>query len=130
MRERKGDIFVLVWTLVLGFQVGAERTIEGLRQVYQRAAGHMLVRSSFYDRLTKRLAKLLRRLAKDALASQFPGSRMSQGQLATFAEVLAIDATVLRLHDLLARAFQGCRTNHSKAAAKLHIVMNVFDGPA
>lgn len=129
-RQRKVDIFVLVWTLVLGFQLGTERTIEGLRQLYQRAAGHMLVRSSFYDRLTRDLARLLRRLAKDALAAQAPGFRMPEGQLAKFTEVLAIDATVLRLHDLLARAFQGCRTNHSIAAAKLHVVMNVFDGSA
>lgn len=129
-RKRKVDPFILVWTLVLGFQVGSARTIEGLRQVYQRASGEGLVRSSFYDRLSKPLAQLLRKLAQAGLAAQAPGLRMPKGQLSKFQEVLAIDASVLRLHQLLARSFSACRTNHSKSAAKLHVVMNVCDGSA
>ena len=39
--------------------------------------------------------------------------------------MLAIDSTVLPLHRALASTFAGCRTNSAKAAAKLHVVMNV-----
>lgn len=38
-------------------------------------------------------------------------------------------ATVLRLHEALARAFPGCCTNHTRAAAKLHLVLSVLAGP-
>jgi len=127
-RQRKLNVFLLVWTLVLGFQVGAQRTLTGLRQVYQRAASHTIVPSAFYDRLNGRMAKLLRRLAQDTLAAQPDGAKMPEGVLVGFKELLAIDASVLRLHDLLSPAFAACRTNHTKAAAKLHVVMNVLDG--
>ena len=48
-RLRKVDIVALVWTLVLAFQVGADRTIEGLRHGYQKTAGRGLVRSAIVD---------------------------------------------------------------------------------
>ena len=127
-RKRKIDVFLLVWTLVLGFQVGSERTLTGLRLVYQRAAGHSIARSAFHDRLNGRMAKLLYRLVQDTLAAQADGARMPEGVLASFKELLAIDSSVLRLHELLAPSFAACRTNHTKAAAKLHVVMNVLDG--
>jgi putative transposase len=127
-RRRKVDIVALVWSLVLGFQVGADRTIEGLRHAYQRAAGRGIVRSSFYKRLNTRLAKLLRKLALEAMDTLRDSAAAPRGYLSGFRELLAIDATVLRLHKLLAKNYAGSRTNHSKAAAKLHMVMNVIDG--
>ena len=48
--------------------------------------------------------------------------------LASFRELLAIDATMVRLHSFLAQAYPACRTNHTQAAAKLHVVMNILDG--
>jgi hypothetical protein len=129
-RRRKIDVFLLVWTLVLGFQVGTERTLTGLRQAYQRGAGHSLAPSAFYARLNGRMAKLLFRLVQDTLAAQPDGARMPEGVLSGFKELLAIDSSVLRLHDLLSPVFAACRTNHTKAAAKLHVVMNVLDGSA
>ena len=56
-RKRKVDIVALVWTLVLGFQAGTQRTIDALRTTYQTATGDTLERSSFYARLTAPLAK-------------------------------------------------------------------------
>jgi IS4 transposase len=35
------------------------------------------------------------------------------------------DATVIRVHELLAKDFPGCRTNHTKAAVKLHTIISV-----
>ena len=127
-RQRKVDTYVLVWTLVLGFQVGAKRTLEGLRQLYQRSSGQSLGRASFYGRLSTPMATMLRRLALDALAAQPDGPKMPAGPLSTFTELLAFDATVLRLHRLLQRAFSGTRTHQVPAAAKFHVVLNVLDG--
>lgn len=126
VRRRIVDIHALVWTLVLGFQTGSRRTISALHWTYQKATGHSLSRSSFYERFTSELATLLRILAQEAIISL--GDRVNPQLLTGFRELLALDATVIRLHALLAEAYGACRTNHTKAAAKLHIVMNVVDG--
>jgi IS4 transposase len=128
-RQRKVDVVCLVWTLVLGFSTGSKRTLASLRRTYQAVSGHLIARSSFHDRLTPALAQLMRRLLEHILKAQretfpdFHGERMRG-----FDKLLAMDATILRLHELLAADFPGCRTNHSPAAAKLHMVMNVVDG--
>ena len=130
LRERKVDILGLVWTLALGFQVGHERSLVGLRQAYEKRAGHTLVPSGFYKRLSAKLAALMKALALAALEQTGPALGLPSGSLAGFRDLLAIDACVIRLHDLLARDFPGCRTNQSKSAAKLHMVMSVTDGSA
>jgi IS4 transposase len=45
--------------------------------------------------------------------------------LAGFRDLLLTDATVIRVHELLARDFPGCRTNHTAAAVKLHTILSV-----
>jgi IS4 transposase len=127
-RQRKVDIFALVWTLVLGFQVGAKRTLEGLRQAYEARVGETIVRSAFYTRLTSKLAQMLRSLALESVEKLGPAVRLTDGHLAGFRELLAIDSMVIRLHKLLAQPYPACRTNHTQAAAKLHVVMRVLDG--
>src|SRR5207249_2842123 len=47
------------------------------------------------------------------------------GLLRSFRDVVVTDSTLVKLHDLLERRFPACRTNHTKAAAKLHVVMSV-----
>jgi IS4 transposase len=47
-----------------------------------------------------------------------------RGRLAAFKELLAIDSTVIRLANALQKVFPACRTNHTLAAAKLHMVMS------
>jgi len=128
VRRRTVDIYALVWTLALGFQEGSRRSIATLHWAYQKATGHSLSRSSFYERFTPKLATLLRILAQEAIASLGPAAGVAPQLLASFRELLALDATVVRLHALLAKAYAACRTNHTKAAAKLHVVMNILDG--
>lgn len=128
-RERKVDVVCLVWTLVLGFGAGSKRSIASLRRTYIAVSGHTLAPSSFYDRLTPQLAQLMRRLLEYVLEFQREQLSEFHGELMRgFERLIAMDATILRLHDLLASKYSGCRTNHSPAAAKLHMVMNVIDG--
>ena len=47
------------------------------------------------------------------------------GVLEAFRDVLVTDATVVKLHRLLARRFPRTRTHASPAAAKLHLMMSV-----
>ena len=63
------------------------------------------------------LAQLMKKLASSEVRYG--------GVLEGFRDVLAADATLIKLHRLLAQRFSGTRTNSSPAAAKLHLVMSV-----
>jgi len=113
------------WTLVLGFGVGRARSLAGLRRMYERSTGHTIEESSFYDRFTPKLVKMLKLAVDRALRECVGVGRSLVGPLAAFRDVLLTDSTVIRLHALLAKAFPGSRTNHSKAALKAHAIISV-----
>lgn len=125
-RARKVDPVAFFWTLVLGFGVGNARSFAALRRSYEAETGDTLVPSAFYDRFTERLAALLRAALEHMVATAAEPTRPLRGRLAAFADVVAIDSTVLKLNDLLAGVFAGTRTNSAKAAAKLNLAMSVL----
>ena len=124
-RDRKVDPVLLVWTLILGFPAGAKRTLASLRRRFQQAAGLTVARSSFHARLTRPLAELLKKLV-DWRLSMGRHESDSEGGLAGFKELLALDSTVVQLHKMLAPQWQS--TDPDGAAAKLHMVTNVVSG--
>ncbi len=124
-RRRKVDPMALFWTIVLGFGAGGERQLAGLRRMYQKSTGTTLVPSSFYDRFTRSLAVLFRRVAGEMMEKLAQTEASFAGVLSSFRDVVATDSTLVRLHDLLEKRFPACRTNHTKASAKLHVVMSV-----
>lgn len=125
VRERKVKIAMFVWSLVLGFATASEdRTITALRRAYQRAAGVTIAPSSFYDRFTAELVHLMRACLDRLLADLCePGDKL-MGILKSFADLIITDSTVVRLCALLKDVYPGARTNHSPAAAKLHVVIS------
>ena len=127
-RQRKVDPVALLWSLILGFALGKERTITALRRAFEKATNTSLVPSSFYDRFTPALVRFLVRVLESVLDKVAEPTRAAQHYLAAFKDVVAIDSTVIRLHDLLAGTYRGCRTNHTKAALKLHVVMSARGG--
>lgn len=127
-RRRKVDPVALLWSLTLGFALGKERTIAGLRRAYEKATKTTLVPSAFYDRFTPVLVRFLVRVLQFVIDRVAEPASAAREYLAAFKDVVAIDATVIRLHELLARSYPGCRTNHTKAALKLHVVMSAQGG--
>ena len=123
-RRRKVDPMALFWTVVLGFGAGRERSLAGLRRAYQKSTGATLVPSAFYDRFTKSLAAFFRLVVEELLERLQETDVKFGGVLQSFRDVLVTDSTLVKLHDLLERRFPACRTNHTKAAAKLHVVMS------
>src|SRR5690606_15934005 len=113
------------WTLVLGFGAGRERTIAGLRRAFEITTGISLAPSAFYDRFTPALVKLMKAVVGRVLAEIAEPSRQLGGVLASFRDVVMTDSTVIRLHDLLQKAYPACRTNHTRAALKMHTVLSV-----
>jgi len=124
-RLRKVDPVTLFWTVVLGFGGGRVRTLAGLRRAYEKSTGRRIEESSFYDRFTDGFAKMLRLAVGEALEVSLGVDRALRGPLAAFRDVILTDSTVVRLHELLQTAFPACRTNHTKAALKAHVIMSV-----
>ena len=124
-RRRKIDPMELFWTVVLGFGAGHARTLAGMRRAYQKSTGATLVPSTFYDRFTRSLAVFMRLVVQELLEKLQETEAKFSGLLRSFRDVVVTDSTLVKLHDLLERRFPACRTNHTKAAAKLHVVMSV-----
>ena len=125
-RQRKVNPISLFWTLILSFGIGKDHRIASLRRAYEEATGVLLSTSSFYDRFSPRLVVFLQQTCERALSQLTVKGAQLQGAMSAFRDVLITDATVLRLHDLLKNSYAACRTNHTKAAAKLHLVHSVF----
>ena len=95
-RDRKIDIKMLVWTLVIGFAVGGEaRSIAGYRRAYELATDESIAPSSFYDRSSERLEQLLRDLF-DHTAEEVAVPHTLAPAFDRYRDVVA-DATVVRL---------------------------------
>lgn len=124
-RRRKVDPMELFWTVVLGFGAGRARTLAGMRRAYQKSTGATLVPSAFYDRFTKSLAAFMGLVVEDLLERLQETEATFAGALQSFKDVVVTDSTLVKVHDLLERRFPACRTNHTKAAVKLHVVMSV-----
>jgi IS4 transposase len=118
-------VHALFWTLVLGFGAGGKRTIAGLRRAFERATDLELAASAFYARFTVALVRFLQHLVGYVLVQVSEPERRLRGLLKDFHDLVMTDSTVIRLHDLLKRAFAACRTNHTLAALKLHTVLSV-----
>ena len=125
VRKRKVKIDTLFWTLVLGFGIGRVRSLAGLRRAYEKSSGQRLEESSFHDRFTPGLVKMLKLATADALEMSLGVGRALRGHLTAFRDVILTDSTVIRLHDLLQKVYPACRTNHTKAALKAHAIMSV-----
>ena len=124
-RKRKVKIDALFWTVVLGFGTGRKRTLAGLRRAYEKTTGQRVEESSFYNRFTPGLVRMLKHAAAEAFVQSLGVGRALQGHLAAFRDVILTDSTVVRLHDFLEKVYPACRTNHTLAALKAHAIMSV-----
>ena len=123
-RRRKVDVVALVAALVLGFDGVQRRTIAGFRRAYELVTGTTLAPSAFYHRLTPELCQLLRQLTFRALAELGGQTARMQRAWSAFVEVFVADGSLVRLRDALEPWYPSVWTNHTKASAKMHVVMD------
>jgi len=125
-RHRRVRPVALLWSLVFGFVAVETRAIAGLRRFYGVQSGRSLSASAFYARFSPALVRFLKGIVGGLLERVCEPNRQLRGALAVFKDLVVTDATVMRLHDFLAKVYPGCRTNQSKAALKLHVVMSAL----
>ena len=119
----------LFWVLVLAPLVIGERTFAGLARLFTAMTGRKITDSAVFERFSDTTAKFMRR-AYEGIGRRVwshVGTEL-KGLLARFRDVSIFDSTVLRLRDFLAKKFPACRTNHTKAAAKMHTMMSLKKG--
>ena len=123
--RRKIDPMAMVWTLTLVFGTGGERSLAGLRRVYQRTTRVSVVPSAFYDRFPPGLVRLLRSIVGELCERVAHNEPSHRSVLGKFADFVVADATVVTQHRMLAKRYAGTRTNSTPAAARLYLVMSV-----
>jgi hypothetical protein len=70
--------------------------------------------------------QLLRELTESAFADLAQGSSKLHGVLSAFARLLVADGSLLRLRDELEADYPSVWTNHTRASAKLHVVIDAI----
>lgn len=127
-RVGKVDPYALVMVVLLGLVVRGPTAIAQLRQVYCGVSGISLARSAFWARMSPSLAALMWEVLECVMGDARAEAQRPPGALGAFRDVLAIDASVVKVHDALRPIWKGTRRNSAKAALKLHAWVRVFTG--
>jgi putative transposase len=124
-RRRKVLALAFLLALVFGFGIEMLRSMASFQRFFTTITKLSMARSAFQKKFSERSVAFFRAVFIEACAhhARRLGTRLG-GKLARFKDVCAIDATVIRLHDLLKKTYAATRTNHTKAAAKLHAVLS------
>jgi putative transposase len=126
-RNRKLTPVRFLVTLVFGWAVEEQRTLASLRRFFAAVTGIAVVSSAFQTRFTAAAVDFLRGVYLFLLRKVEAVQGGLPMALSRFKEVLAFDGSVISLRDKLARHFRACRTNHTKAALKLHAAVSLRD---
>jgi hypothetical protein len=127
-RQGKVDSYALLMVVVLGVVIRGTTSIAQLGHVYGEVTGTPLARSSFWGRLNPRFALLIQWLLDEVVTASRRPTNRPPGVLSCFKDVLAADASVIKVHDSLRGVWKGTRRNSAKAALKLHAWIRVFTG--
>jgi hypothetical protein len=126
-RKGKVDVYELLLATVLLVCGRSGQSISGLRRGFARWFGVELVRSSFWDRFTEPFEKLVGWLLARLEGAAFLERPKLSGALAHFRDVIAVDSTVIKVHDKLASIWRGTRASRA-AAVKIHTFVRATTG--
>lgn len=128
-RQGKVDAWHLLVVVVLGIAVRGPIAIAQLGHTLADVTGVRLARSSFWDRFTPAFASLVREVLDEAVAeSRTRDAGRPPGVLAVFRDVIAVDATVVKVDDTLEDVWRGTRRNSAKSALKVHAWVRACTG--
>ena len=127
-RVRKCPPVVFFWTLVLGLNSEAKRSLSGLRRFFVSITGRSISSAAFQKRFTSKSAAMFERIFKRLLERGLAGARTPlPRRLRRFRDILAVDSTAFPLHDKLAKHFRGYRSKGTKAMARVSATMGLAD---
>lgn len=127
-RVRKVEPVALLMAVVLLVCGRGGQSLAEMRRQLALRFGIVLVRSSFWDRMTEQFEKLVDWLL-DRLQGQSREARPTYtGLLRGFVDVVAADSTVVKVHDSLAKVWKGTRKSSAKAALKVHTLVRAVTG--
>ncbi len=127
-RAGKVDPYVLLVVVILSITVRGPKAIADLSRTYRRVTGIKLARSSFWSRFNPPFSLLVRWVLDELVSASRAEPMRPGGVLAGFVDVIAVDATVIKVDDSLRSVWKGCRTNSAKAAVKIHAWVRVLTG--
>ena len=127
-RQGKVDSYALLATVVLGVAVRGPTAIAVIGRVLSEVTGVRLARSSVWARFTPAFRDLVQLVLDDTIESSRCREVRPPGVLAGFSDVIAVDATVLKVHDGLEHVWRATRRNTTKAALKVHTWVRAFTG--
>lgn len=127
-RNRKCTPVLFFWTLVLGINGQARRSLSSLRRFFISISGRTITSPAFQKRFTAEAAEMFRRVFERLLEKSLRHtSRALPPKLRRFRDLLSIDSTAFALHDKLARYFRGCCVAGSQAVARVSVVFGLSD---
>lgn len=127
-RSRKVGAHDLLMAIVLGVSIRGPTALERLHRIWCRRTGERIARSAFWDRLTEQFAALIRWYFDPMLQQSRASDAGLPDGLQQFREVLALDSSVVQVHDALQDHWPGTRTNSAPGAIKVHALVRVFTG--
>ena len=126
-RRRKVDASAMLWTVLLGFGTGRERTLASLPRTYERVTGKSLVPSSFYDRFSKQLARMFRAVLRELMTKLAASEVRYGGDTPHLCSCLIIRFLPLRDFDtapvMLSSQWARSRSHSTKAKRRILLVV-------
>jgi putative transposase len=124
-RHRKVEPYIFFWSIVLGFGVQLQRTLESLRRGYMDMAGIELSQSSWHDRFNPETVKFLRgcvELAMRQMAGEV--NRTLTPKMNWIDDILIQDSSIVRLSASLMNEFPAARSRKNAAGLKVSMLVS------
>ena len=125
VRQRKVEPYLFFWSLVLGFGVQLQRTLESLRKGYCDMAGVDLCESSWHDRFSPKCVKFLRACVELAIQQMAKETnRKLSSKLNWIKDILIQDSSIVRLSATLMKQFPATRSRGKAAGLKVSLLVS------
>lgn len=127
-RRRKVEPVALLMAVVLLVCGRGGQSLASMRRLLALRFGITLARSAFWDRLTVQFEALVDWLLDRLRAMSLETKPTYTGLLRGFVDVVAVDSTVIKVHDSLREVWKGTRKSSAKAALKVHTFVRAVTG--
>lgn len=127
-RASRIDAYALLATTILGVAMRGAFSIAQLGHTLSEALGHRFARSSVWSRFTPAFRDLVQHVLDEQVRRAREREVVLPGVLSSFRDVIAVDSTVVKVHDSLQHRWKGTRRHTATAALKVHAWVRAFTG--